>query len=142
MAKKKNKLDVSADSDRASLAHNPFAALAGATAPEQKTAPPPADPSAAPSPDRRQRSRGRLILRRETKHRGGKAVVVVAGLDNTDLDDAARAELLQHLKQQLGCGGTLQDKDDKQELVIQGDQPARVAELLRARGFRVDGVTA
>jgi translation initiation factor 1 (eIF-1/SUI1) len=28
------------------------------------------------------------------------------------------------------------------EIVVQGDQPARVAELLRARGFRVDGVTS
>lgn len=142
MAKKKNKIDVPTSSDRAVLAHNPFAALAGATAPEQEPAPD-AGPSAVNEVSRPQRSRGRLILRRETKHRGGKAVVVVSGLESCPaLDDAARAELLQYLKQQLGCGGTHQDKDDKPELVIQGDQPARVAELLRARGFRVDGVTA
>jgi translation initiation factor 1 (eIF-1/SUI1) len=46
------------------------------------------------------------------------------------------------LKRELGCGGTLPAKHDKAEIVIQGDQPARVAELLRARGFRVDGVTS
>jgi translation initiation factor 1 (eIF-1/SUI1) len=27
------------------------------------------------------------------------------------------------------------------EIVVQGDQPARIAELLRALRFRVDGVT-
>lgn len=139
MAKKKNNIDVSPASNTPALAHNPFAALAGATAPERTNAVDPAPPAVATKPI----ARGRLVLRRETKHRGGKAVVVISGLKSRpDLDLAARLELLQHLKQQLGCGGTLQEKDDEEEIVIQGDQPARVTELLRARGFRVEGVTS
>jgi translation initiation factor 1 (eIF-1/SUI1) len=89
------------------------------------------------------KSRGRLVLRRETKHRGGKAVVVVAGLRaNAHLAESEIATLAQHLKQQLGCGGSVERVASDTEIVVQGDQPARVAELLRARGFRVDGVTS
>ncbi len=43
---------------------------------------------------------------------------------------------------QLGCGGTIERVPSDTEIVLQDDQPARVAELLRARGFRVDGLTA
>jgi translation initiation factor 1 (eIF-1/SUI1) len=89
------------------------------------------------------KSRGRLVLRRETKHRGGKAVVVVAGLRaNAHLAESEIATLAQHLKQQLGCGGSVERVASDTEIVVQGDQPARVAALLRARGFRVDGVTS
>jgi translation initiation factor 1 (eIF-1/SUI1) len=135
---KKTKLDVHAEPS--ALRHNPFAGLAGApvvSAESSATAPEAAPQPSAPS------SRARLILRRETKHRGGKAVVVVSGFENDPgMDAAARAALASELKRALACGGGLQEAAGKAELVLQGDEPARVAELLRARGFRVGGVTS
>jgi translation initiation factor 1 (eIF-1/SUI1) len=93
----------------------------------------------APTPGK---SRGRLVQRRETKHRAGKAVVVVAGFEQLrEFDEAAIAALAKELKQALGCGGTVESRGAAREIVLQGDRPAQVAELLRARGFRVDGVT-
>jgi translation initiation factor 1 (eIF-1/SUI1) len=124
---------------------SPFAVLAGVT-----VAPGPAAPDTAPGPETGSGtrapvgpgSRGRLVLRRETKHRGGKAVIVVSGLGAIEGFDLQTAEVLaSRLKRQLGCGGTVEATDGALELVFQGDRPGRVAELLRAEGFRVDGVT-
>ncbi len=152
-AKEKPRLDVSTPAP--ALKHSPFAALAGtdATAPPPPaatgkpavpavtatpaTAAVPVPPPAAAAPPAA-KPRGRLILRRETKHRGGKAVVIVSGFAQlSGISDRALAELLQELKQRLGCGGTVTAR----ELLLQGDRPAQVAALLRERGFRVDGVT-
>jgi translation initiation factor 1 (eIF-1/SUI1) len=136
MSKKKDKLEVSKS---AALKHNPFGALTGASAPQQ--APAAAVPAAPPTPEK-QKSRGRLVQRRETKHRGGKAVVVIAGLRaSAHLAESEIEKLAQELKREIGCGGAVQRAPNDTEIVIQGDQPARVAALLRARGFRVDGVT-
>jgi translation initiation factor 1 (eIF-1/SUI1) len=83
-----------------------------------------------------------LVLRRETKHRGGKAVVIVTGFGAlAHYDDAATRTLAQQLKHKLGCGGTVEARESGLEIVLQGDHPAKVAELLRGLGFRVDGVT-
>jgi translation initiation factor 1 len=83
--------------------------------------------------------RGRLVQARETKHRGGKAVVIVRGFGQLPgWDEAAIEQLAKELKRALGCGGTVEE----QEIVVQGDRPAQVAEWLRAQGFRVDGVTS
>jgi translation initiation factor 1 len=119
------------------LTHSPFAGLAGtALAPPQQTAA--ASPApAAPPPSAA--AVGRLILRRETKHRGGKAVVIISGFDALpDFGLAAIAELAKTCKQVLGCGGTVDDG----EIVLQGDHAAQVAELLRTKGFRVAGVVS
>jgi translation initiation factor 1 (eIF-1/SUI1) len=142
---KKGKLDVPRSGEGRGLGHNPFAALdvAASTLPSNVAPPSPAtSPSAEPAKDK-PKSRGRLMLRRETKRRGGKAVVVVAGLrQSAHLAESEIAALAQHLKQQLGCGGSVERVPNDTEIVVQGDQPARVAELLRARGFQVAGVTA
>ncbi|HKU38528.1 MAG TPA: translation initiation factor [Polyangiales bacterium] len=114
----------------AQLTHSPFAALGGGKPSE---AAPPQAPAVQAAP------RGRLVLRRETKHRGGKAVVVISGFAALPGFDArALAELAKECKQTLGCGGTV----DGDEIVLQGDRPAEVAELLRGKGFRVAGVTS
>lgn len=127
------------------LKHNPFAALAGRSAPAaaEPPAPPPAvAPEPAPTAAK-PKSRGRVVLRRETKHRGGKAVMIVTGLGKLPGHDAATiAALAKLLKQALGCGGTVEERDGAPEIVLQGDHPAKVAELLRAQGFRVEGVTS
>lgn len=80
----------------------------------------------------------RLILRREKKDRSGKTVVIVSGFNGTPgfpeekIETVARA-----LRQKLGCGGAVEGT----EIVLQGDQPARVTSALSAMGFRVGGVT-
>jgi len=148
----KPRLDVSRPAP--ALKHSPFAALAGAASTPAvnaantanaasatnaaNAAAPPSAPSPVPKPAEAKKSRGRLILRRETKHRGGKTVVIVAGFAQLPaISDRELEELLQLLKQRLGCGGSVQTR----ELLLQGDRPAQLAALLREQGFRVDGVT-
>lgn len=116
------------------LTHNPFAGIAPTpTEPVENTEP---APSTQPASAAR---RGRVVLARETKHRGGKAVVIIRGLSQLPAwNDAAIEQLAKELKRSLGCGGTAVEG----EIVIQGDRPAQVAEWLRAQGFRVDGVTS
>lgn len=146
--------------DAAPLKYNPFAALAGA-APKPSAPPKPSaapNPGAAPKPSvttdapappaatqrtEPTKARGRLVLRRETKHRGGKAVIIVQGFSALKDFGLVRVEALaKQLKQSLGCGGTVEDEGKGLEIVLQGDKAAKVAELLRAQGFRVDGVTS
>lgn len=94
---------------------------------------------AEPTPDvnpqgKVQVSRGRVVLRRETAHRGGKAVVVVSAipeaLDGEEIDGLAK-----ELRSACGAGGTVRAR----EIEIQGDQVARVRAVLEKCGFRVDG---
>lgn len=123
------------------LKHSPFAALGNRAAPAaQPTAAEQLEAAAAPAPApaKKPKSRGRVVLRRETKHRGGKAVVIIGGLEAIEgMDADATAQLAKQLKAKLACGGTV----EAGEIVIQGDQPARIAAWLREQGFRVDGVT-
>jgi translation initiation factor 1 (eIF-1/SUI1) len=143
---KKGKLAVPEAGQAAALKHNPFGGLRGRGEPAEPSASASDDGAASsgrePVEDR-PRPRGRLVLRRETKRRGGKVVVVIAGLRaDAHLAESEITSIAQYLKQQLGCGGTVERVAGDTEIVVQGDQPARVAELLRARGFRVDGVTS
>lgn len=122
------------------LGQNPFASLAsladkvppgpdqiGVTVPVTKA---PKEPA------------GRLILRRETKHRGGKTVVVVTGFESMpSLDAKAVMALAAELKRHLGCGGTIEEDETGRRIVVQGDDPARVNAFLVGKGFRVAGVT-
>ena len=79
--------------------------------------------------------RGRVVLRRETAHRRGKAVVVIHDFE-PQVSDAAIALLAAELKQSCGCGGSLRER----EIELQGEQTAKVREFLESKGFRVDGV--
>ena len=119
------------------LTHSPFAGLSGITG-ALPSGPSPS-PVAEPAVVRRERTRGRLVLRRETKHRAGKAVVVVAGFAALQLSDAELEALTKELKQLLGCGGTV---TSEREIVLQGDNPGKIAEHLRSHGFQVAGVGA
>ena len=84
-------------------------------------------------------SRGRLVLRREKKDRGGKVVVVVSGFaELPGANSVMIADLARELKGKLGCGGSF----DRHEIVLQGDRAAAVNALLEELGFRVDGVKA
>lgn len=87
------------------------------------------DPSAPPP------KLGRVVLRRETAHRGGKCVIVVDGFA-PELNAAYIEALGKRLRAACGCGGSVQDRT----LEIQGNQPDRVRKFLVAEGFRVAGV--
>jgi translation initiation factor 1 len=143
----RKKIDV-APRPAAPLQHNPFAVLEGLDAlkdlPKPEPAPAPAKatetfvhPAKPPKPVYAKNSRGRLVLRRETKDRGGKIVVVVSGFAELPGSNAVMiANLAKELKGKLGCGGSF----DRQEIVLQGDRAAAVNALLEELGFRVDGV--
>jgi translation initiation factor 1 (eIF-1/SUI1) len=139
---KKPKIDVRPSGSADALRHNPFGALASVSAASEKATEPLTPSPSAEAPVATPERRARLVLRREKKGRGGKTVVIVSGFGP---EPEARLqgieELAQHLKQHLGCGGAIEPRAGEAEIVIQGDQPARVAELLRARGHRVSGVT-
>jgi len=72
----------------------------------------------------------RLRIRLETKHRGGKTATVVTGFVGrpTDLEDLGR-----RLKAHCGTGGSAKDG----EIIIQGDQQAKVKALLLSLGYRL-----
>ena len=135
------KVDVSRSA--APLQSNPFAMLGELDALKNL---PPATPEQAPPPQKTKvessaprKSRGRLILRREKKDRGGKVVVVVYGFAELPGFSAVMiADLAREMKGKLGCGGSF----DRQEIVLQGDRCADVCSLLENLGFRVDGERA
>jgi translation initiation factor 1 len=140
------KVDVSRPT--APLQYNPFARLGEldalknlAPAPEPEKPVRQSEPvksAKAPKPMIPKNSRGRLILRREKKDRGGKTVVVISGFPELPGANAVMiANLAKELKGKLGCGGSF----DRQEIVLQGDRAAAVNALLAELGFRVDGVT-
>lgn len=154
---KRDRPHVGPSSGEQALKHNPFAALSGkrdalepghvrseSALPAQP--PEPANAAAAAPAARAPKSatsRGRLVLRRETKHRGGKAVIIVYGFSALRAFPEAEIEALaRELKNKLGCGGTVESERGETQIVLQGDRAAKVAELLRTKGFRVDGVTA
>jgi translation initiation factor 1 len=79
--------------------------------------------------------RGEVLLRRETSHRNGKAVIVLYQLP-PHLTAEDLAELARLAKIRCGCGGTLRQR----EIELQGDHPERLREFLIGLGFRVRGL--
>lgn len=73
--------------------------------------------------------RGRLVVRKEKKGRGGKGVTVIEGLQ---ADPNALRALLTKMRKSLGCGGTVEGGN----LVLSGAQVNRVATWLREAGAR------
>ena len=143
----RQKVDVSRPA--APLQFNPFAQLDGLDALKNLPSPPEPEkppqveqhtrPAKPPKPVIPKNSRGRLILRKEKKDRGGKVVVVVYGFTELPGANAVMiADLAKELKGKLGVGGSF----DRQEIILQGDRCADVCALLETLGFRVDGVRA
>src|SRR5690606_31406947 len=85
--------------------------LSGTTTSE--AAPPPAPTTVTGS----ERLGGKIVVRRSRKGRGGKTVTLVQGVDG------GVEELARRLRKALGCGTSVDDG----EIVVQGDQVARVA---------------
>jgi translation initiation factor 1 len=116
------------------LGQNPFGALSGAGLPNVAPAkaeavrhPPSAAPAAGPA---KEKSRGRVDVRRETGGRGGKTVTVVDGFVGIGLPE--KEQLAKKMRAACGCGGTVKDG----AIEIQGDQRETVARILSAAGFR------
>ena len=79
---------------------------------------------------------GRVVLRRETAHRGGKCVVVLDDFSPA-LDEAFLEALARRLRATCGCGGALKGR----LIELQGDQVPRIRQFLENEGFRVAGVS-
>ena len=125
---KKQKLDLSPSG--AGLA-NPFAALSASGLPAGPETPP-AKPDAVAKPSKF----GRVVLRREKAHRGGKTVIVIHDFA-PNISYAYIESLAGKLKSACACGGTAHER----VIEIQGDQPARIRAFLEQEGFQVAGVT-
>ena len=105
---------------------SPFAALSIPGLPEGITQ---AEKPARRSPP------GRVVLRREKAHRGGKPVIVVSGF-HAGISSEEIECLAGDARRQLGCGGTVRNR----EVELQGDNPAAVRKVFLDAGFRVDGI--
>lgn len=114
------------EDDRSDVFHNPFAALAGRTAPELMTAQETVD-VVVDDVDDVEVVPARAVVRLEKKGRGGKQVTVVfhLGLDTDTLGVWCKA-----LRSELGCGGQV----EADTLVLHGDQRERVVRALQGRG--------
>lgn len=109
--------------------NNPFDALKPLreSMPAAPTPAEPARPAAPPKPG--QRAIPRAVVRMERSGRGGKEVTVI---EHMALSPKEREAWLKALKAGLGCGGVVEGNN----LVLQGDQRARVPKLLEARGVK------
>ena len=109
------------------------AAFAGLDVPAASAVPPEAVPP--PPPAAPVWKMGRVVLRRERAHRGGKTVIVVDDFA-THLPLSVIEFVARKVRAACGCGGTVKDR----QIEIQGDQPAKVRAALEAEGFVVAGV--
>jgi translation initiation factor 1 len=109
--------------------NNPFAGL------QIAGLPPGAAPSASAAPVRKPKL-GRVVLRRETAHRGGKVVIVIDDFA-PHIGLPAIEELGRKLRNACGCGGTIRQR----AIELQGNQVAKARAFLEEEGFQVAGVT-
>jgi translation initiation factor 1 len=112
---------------------NPFGALdcSGLPAGQSPLPPPQMEAATVPKPSKM----GRVVLRRETAHRGGKSVIVIHDFA-PNIGLRYIESLASRLKSACACGGTLKER----VIEIQGDQPARIRAMLEEEGFQVAGV--
>lgn len=99
-------------------------------------APPPAPAKSAANEPVKPRKLGRVVLRRETAHRGGRTVIVIHDFP-TNVTLPALNDLARELRHAIGTGGTVRERT----IEMQGDQPAKIRAFLERAGFQVAGVT-
>ncbi len=108
---------------------SPFAVLKNIQPPPAPEVRPGADrPDAAPTV--RKKDRGRVDIKRQTAHRGGKTVTVVTGFLGISL--AEKEILATEIQKACGAGGTVKGG----QIEIQGDKRVEVARILTNAGFR------
>jgi len=108
------------------------AAFAGLDLPNLPAGP---EPAVAAETPRAIWKMGRVVLRRETAHRGGKTVIVIHDFA-THLPASVIESVAKKVRAACGCGGTVKGR----AIEIQGDQPAKIRAVLEAEGFQVAGV--
>lgn len=115
----------------------PLAALAGVFSSLDTSALPPGSDPVSAQPDSPQQiwKMGRVVLRRETAHRGGKCVIVVHDFA-THLPISVIETMAKKIRQTCGCGGAVKGRT----IEIQGDHPGKVRAVLEKEGFQVAGV--
>ena len=101
---------------------NPFESLNIAGLPPGPETPTPSTPPV--------KNRGRVDILRQTAHRGGKTVTVVANFIGIGLDE--KEKLAKKMQKACGCGGTVKEG----RIEIQGDKREQVARILTEAGFR------
>jgi translation initiation factor 1 len=111
--------------------NNPFAGLHIAGLPP---GPAPAVPSAS-QPAAYKPKPGRVVLRRETAHRGGKVVMVIDDFA-PHISLASIEELGRRLRNACGCGGTIRQRG----IELQGNQAGKIRAFLEKEGFIVAGI--
>ncbi|MEZ0275518.1 MAG: translation initiation factor [Roseimicrobium sp.] len=109
----------------------PSNAFAGLNLPDLPAGPKPVDPEAPQS----RWKMGRVVLQRETAHRGGKTVIVIKDFAS-HLPLSVIETIAKRVRCGCGCGGTVRDR----RVEIQGDQVAKIRAVLEAEGFQVAGV--
>jgi translation initiation factor 1 len=125
----RNRIKTSLPQNQPPQLNNPFAGLRTDGLPPGEESPVPVRPSA------RKPGLGRVVLRREKAHRGGKTVIVIHDFAPS-IPMSVIEELARKLRQSCGCGGTTRQRS----IEIQGDQPARIRALLEEEGFKVAGI--
>ncbi|MEO6741787.1 MAG: translation initiation factor [Chthoniobacteraceae bacterium] len=85
---------------------------------------------------RKPKKLGRVILRRETAHRGGRTVIVVHDFPPS-VTQPALEDLARDLRRAIGTGGTVCERT----IEMQGDQPAKIRTFLEKLGYQVAGVS-
>ena len=78
---------------------------------------------------------GRVVLRREKAHRGGKTVIVIHDFA-PHISESSIEVLAKTVRTACGCGGTVRDRT----IEVQGDQAPKIRSILEAEGFTVAGV--
>ncbi len=78
----------------------------------------------------RPKTRGRVDILRQTAHRGGKTVTVVANFKGIGLSE--KEALAKEMQKSCGTGGTVKDG----RIEIQGDKREEVARILIKAGFQ------
>lgn len=112
----------------AGFGQSPFEKLSGEGLP-----PGPADVASGPSSgsvSSAKKNRGRVDIKRQTAHRGGKTVTVVSGFVGIGLPE--KEKLAKAMQKSCGCGGTVKEG----RIEIQGDKRTEVARILTEAGFR------
>lgn len=127
-----NKAKIPTDAPAGGGLFQAFAGLEISGLPEGEVAAPAAAEKAPNHPAKL----GRVVLRRETAHRGGKCVIVLDGFDAA-LDDSYIETLGKRLRAACGCGGSVKART----VELQGEQAGRAREWLVGEGFRVAGVS-
>ena len=72
---------------------------------------------------------GKVRLQRQTKKRGGKAVIVISGIAGTTEELQA---ICKQLKQQCACGGSVKDG----LIIVQNDQRDKIESALSQLGYQ------